>query len=65
MVTDRGGQVQGTVTHKVTHLISTPEDVASDSNQVKLAKKRGIFVVSEQFLLMCLKTGKKVAEKEY
>lgn len=57
--------------------MSTPQDVSSSSNQVKTARKYGIFIVSEglhsfprnlptlAYLTRCLTTSKKEDEVDY
>lgn len=60
-----GAQVLPSVTHKVTHLVSTQADVAVETQQVKEARKRGVYIVSEEFVHRSIEEGKKQDESQY
>jgi poly [ADP-ribose] polymerase len=61
----RGGDVAGTVSGKVTHLISTDAEVQGQTSKVILAQGKGLPIVSEDFLDACKKNKKVVASKKY
>jgi len=65
LIHEHGAQFVSSVTHKVTHLISTPSDVSAESSQVKEAKKRGVFIVSEDFVFRSIELGRKADEAEF
>eukprot|EP01119_Soliformovum_irregulare_P002462 TRINITY_DN12707_c0_g1_i1.p1 TRINITY_DN12707_c0_g1~~TRINITY_DN12707_c0_g1_i1.p1 ORF type:complete len:466 (-),score=71.59 TRINITY_DN12707_c0_g1_i1:64-1413(-) len=57
LISQNGAQILPAVDGKVTHLISTARDLLSESPQVKEAKNRKIFIVSEEFISDCLSSG--------
>jgi|EP01046_Picozoa_sp_COSAG06_P014573 poly [ADP-ribose] polymerase len=60
-----GATVAGSFTAKVTHVLSTPEDVAKGTAKVTSAIAKGLPVVGESFVTASLKAGKKVSEKSH
>eukprot|EP00727_Mastigamoeba_balamuthi_P014275 m51a1_g9470 hypothetical protein (661) ;mRNA; f:574726-577270 len=65
LISDNGGTVAGSVTKKVTHLISTKEELEDGSDKIDKAKENGIFIVSEEFIDECVKQKKMVAEAPF
>ncbi len=55
----------GTVSGKVTHLLSTDAEVKSQTAKVILAQGMGIPIVTEDFLEACKKAKKMVASTKY
>lgn len=50
---------------KVTHVLSTPADVAKATAKVKSAEAKGVPVIGESFVEASIKAGKKVSEKSH
>jgi len=65
IIEDNRSSVSPSVTQRVTHLISTAADVAAESTQVKEAKKRGVFIVNENFLFQSIEKGHKLDEEDF
>ncbi len=65
MLASFGAVVASSVTQKVTHYICTPAEVAAETAQVKEAKKKGIFILSEHFIERSCAEGKKADEAEF
>jgi len=65
IIEDNRSSVSPSVTQKVTHLISTAADVSAESTQVKEAKKRGVFIVNENFLFQSIEKGYKLDEEDF
>jgi hypothetical protein len=61
----RGGDVAGSVTGKVTHLLSTSAEVTGNTSKVILARGKNVPIVEEGFLDACLKAKKLVDVKKF
>eukprot|EP01105_Mastigella_eilhardi_P000258 TRINITY_DN1033_c0_g1_i1.p1 TRINITY_DN1033_c0_g1~~TRINITY_DN1033_c0_g1_i1.p1 ORF type:complete len:239 (+),score=96.24 TRINITY_DN1033_c0_g1_i1:71-718(+) len=64
-VMEHGASVASSVTRKVTHLVSTQEDVDEGSPRVNAALRKKIFIVSEQFVNDSIKKNEKQKEEDY
>jgi hypothetical protein len=57
VIKSRGGGVCATVAGKVTHLLSNEAEVTRRNPKVVLAQDRGLPIVSEDFLVACIKAN--------
>ena len=55
LVQKYGGEVANAVNHAVTFLVSTEDDVKARTKKVAIAKGRKVSIVSEDFVLECIK----------
>jgi len=60
-----GGSVATTITKKVTHVITTQEDVDEPDSKVQKAIDHGLKIVSEDFIAESIKKGKKLDASKY
>lgn len=65
LIRDNGGRVAGSVTRAVRYLISTKEDIASNSAKVKIAVKRGVPLISQKFITDSISMGTCLNPNDY
>jgi poly [ADP-ribose] polymerase len=61
----RGGDVAGSVTAKVTHVLSTPTEVTGGTSKIIQAQGKGLPIISEDFLDACKKAKKIAPTKKF
>jgi len=65
MIKGHGGGYASVFNKKVTHLITTEDDIESRSKKVEAAKEAGMKIISEEYLHDCIHESSRLDEKDY
>lgn len=65
LVTKFGGRVSFMITPQVTHLVTTAEEVESNSSKVKAARRNRCPIVREEYVAACIHAGRRLEEARF
>jgi len=65
MIKGHGGGYASAFNKKVTHLITTEDEIESRSKKVEAAKEAGMKIISEEYLHDCIHESARLDEKDY
>lgn len=65
LITSFGGRMAFMITSQLTHLVTTPEEVESDSSKVRAAKRHRCFIVREEYITACIHSGRRLDETRF
>jgi len=65
MIKGHGGSYASVYNKKVTHLLTTEDEIESRSKKVEAAKEAGIKIISEEYLHDCIHESARLDEKDY
>ena len=65
LITNFGGRVAFMITSGLTHLVTTAEEVESNSSKVRAAKRHHCFIVREEYVTACIHAGRRLDEARF
>lgn len=65
LITNFGGKVAFMITSGLTHLVTSPDEVESDSSKVRAARKLRCFIVKEEYITACIHAGRRLDETRF
>lgn len=65
LVTNFGGRVSFMITPQVTHLVTTLDEVESNSSKVRAARRSRCSIVREEYVAACIHAGRRLEETRF